>query len=286
MDRILYKGQELFSPKLDLIFKALFGREDSKDILIEFLNGTLNLGISSTDEISLTNTELSEEHPTDKLSRLDVRVLKKGNIHIDIEIQLVNQGDMIERSVYYVSKLFVAQLKEGETYKELGKAITLNLIDFTIFEDERFMHTGRLCDIESHEEFTDCIEVNFIELNKVPDIATNDTRTMWAMFLNADSEEDLIMLSQKNNGIKKAVEKLQSISADDELRYKYDMRTKAMLDHRSMVRFNREEGLNEGRIEGSVEATKAIAKKMKDSNVDIDIIVTTTGLDKDQILSL
>jgi len=187
MDKILYKGQELFSPKRDLVFKALFGRDDSKDILVEFLNATLKLNITSVEEITFTNTELAEVHPGDKLSRLDIRVLKKGNIHIDIEIQLINSGNIMERSVFYVSKLFTAQLKAGDTYDKLGKVIALNLLDFSIFKDEDWMHTGQIYDVKRLIPFTECFEVNFIELNKVPNIVTNDECIMWVKFLNAQN---------------------------------------------------------------------------------------------------
>lgn len=44
-----------------------------------------------------------------------------------------------------------------------------------------------------------------------------------------------------------------------------------------------EEGKLEGRLEGSLEEKLAIAKSLKESGVDISIIMKTTGLTKEQI---
>ena len=48
----------------------------------------------------------------------------------------------------------------------------------------------------------------------------------------------------------------------------------------------RVEGLKEGREEGRKEEKKEIAKKMKDQNVPIDVIISTTGLTKKEIEKL
>ncbi len=77
MNEITYQNQELLSPKSDLVFKALFGQESSKDILMSFLNSVLDLNITSEDNITLPNTERIGEQPANKSSRLDVCVTVK-----------------------------------------------------------------------------------------------------------------------------------------------------------------------------------------------------------------
>jgi len=98
------------------------------------------------------------------------------------------------------------------------------------------------------------------------------------------------MLAQENNGIKKAVAKLQTISSEEALRYQYDMREKAELDFLQARNFDikkgRKEGMKAGRIEGILENSLAIAKKMKDLDIEIEQIVKATGLEKSQILGL
>ena len=47
-----------------------------------------------------------------------------------------------------------------------------------------------------------------------------------------------------------------------------------------------EKGIEKGRIEGEESATLRIAKKFKDNNVAIDIIIKSTGLTKEQVEEL
>ena len=49
---------------------------------------------------------------------------------------------------------------------------------------------------------------------------------------------------------------------------------------------SREEGRAEGRAEGLEESRMNIAKKLKECNVDLDLIEKTTGLTKEEINDL
>lgn len=54
-----YENDELdnkiYSPKKDIVFKKLFGSEDSKNILKGFLNDMVGLDIKSENDISIMN---------------------------------------------------------------------------------------------------------------------------------------------------------------------------------------------------------------------------------------
>ncbi len=161
MDKILYNGKELFSPKSDIVFKELFGKEDSKEILRYLLNDMLDLNIKSAEDITLLNTEVVPETPEEKLSRLDICAIVTNDRkeRINIEVQVQKDDDMMKRSVYYVAKLFSNQLAKSGRYQDLAPTIGLSILDYNIFDDDRFMHRGRFKDIETGYEFTDCIEL-------------------------------------------------------------------------------------------------------------------------------
>ena len=269
MERILYKGKELLSPKFDLVFKALFGKEESKDILLPFLNNVLDLQIQSEKDIILTNTEIAPEAVVDgKLSRLDVCAEvtnATNNEHIDIEIQLSENDDMMKRSVYYVSKLFSGQLKKSEFYNKLGRAIGLSILDFNIFDDDEWMHRGRLKDTKTNVEFTDCFEVNFIEMKKMPlHIDKMDKKLQWLMFLNAKTEEELTMLATENAEIAVAVERLENISSDTKLMHQAIVREKTERDYYS--------SLDWAEKKGRLEEQNFIIDLMKKNGIDNTLI--------------
>ena len=49
---------------------------------------------------------------------------------INIEIQLKNEYNMIQRSLYYWSKLYEEQLEEGDRYDKLCRTVCINILDF------------------------------------------------------------------------------------------------------------------------------------------------------------
>ena len=94
----------LLPPKMDFIFKRIFGNENHPNVLISFLNAVLN-PTDSIKSVELKDTTIEKSHVEDKYSRLDVRETTDKGEHINIEIQLNNKYNMVERSLYYWSKL-------------------------------------------------------------------------------------------------------------------------------------------------------------------------------------
>ena len=56
---------------------------------------------------------LVKKYPDEKLGILDLRTELEGGILCNIEIQLANKGDIIDRILYYWSRAFSEQLKDG-----------------------------------------------------------------------------------------------------------------------------------------------------------------------------
>ncbi len=307
MQKIKYKGREIYSPKTDLMFKAVFGQEESKEILRSFLNSMLKLEIEKAEDISLENTELIAQIAEGKSSRLDVRVATANNEHIDIEIQIANSKNIANRSLFYVSKLLTEQLKVGENPKDLGRAIGLNILDFNYFEDNRWFRTGRVLDVETGEEISDRLELNFVELKKIPDldslqdlsgqgkyqkgknqktIATQERnleeknpqeslelkKMLWLEFLKAETEEELMLVAEKDREVYEALQKLDEASADAKMRYILDMRDKTERDNTAFLNIAREEGIAEGEKRGlehgrAETIAKLLASGMKEEDI-------------------
>ena len=275
MNKIIYEGQELLPITSDVVFKAIFGNEENKDLLISLLNSFLNINIQKPEQIELIGTEIIKNYDNDKLCRLDIRVKTEDNKHVDVEIQVADKKDMINRSIFYLASLYTEQMKEGMRYDELGRTIALNILCYNLFEDKKaYNSTYRLKNIDNNKELTDIIEINFIELKKVKELnLTDEMKDLWVKFLSAESEEELKMLAEKNETLNKAVEKLKYVSADDIIRFEYDQRRKARLDYASDMAGARKEQ----KIE--------IAKNLLDV-LDEEIIAIKTGLSIDEVRKL
>ncbi|WP_285395762.1 Rpn family recombination-promoting nuclease/putative transposase [Lysinibacillus sp. fls2-241-R2A-57] len=154
--------------KVDYAFKQLFGNKKNKDLTIFFLNAILNrTGRRAIKEVSFMSQEFSGEHRDDKQSRLDILVKTQENIAINIEIQLSNQHDMIKRTLYYWSKIYTSELKKGFGYHKLRPTITINICNFSLFEQTDAYHTTfHLYEDDRKFRIDDVLEIHFIEMNK------------------------------------------------------------------------------------------------------------------------
>ena len=120
----------IMSPKVDFVFKLIFGDEKNKEVLIAFLSAALRLSKEEFKDIELLNTELLKEFKEDKKGILDIRVKTKKGEHIDVEIQILPTEFMAERTLFYWCKMYLSQVNPGDIYGKLKKCITINIVNF------------------------------------------------------------------------------------------------------------------------------------------------------------
>ena len=102
----------------------------------------------------------------------------------------------------------------------------------------------------------------------------------------------------KNEEIKEAMEELEEISKDKELRLIAELKEKAIRDERNMMEHAIEDGLKQG-IEqgieqgiqqgieqGTKQAEIKMAQYLKSKNIDMEIIMEATNLTKEEIEKL
>jgi len=84
-------------------------------------------------------------------------------------------------------------------------------------------------------EFTELVEINCLDLNKLPIEDDNTELWFWMKFIKTDDEGVLDLLAQRNPQMKKAVGVLKRLSADERTRMLYENREKARMDYESRV---------------------------------------------------
>ncbi|WP_139490585.1 Rpn family recombination-promoting nuclease/putative transposase [Brevibacillus dissolubilis] len=273
------------NPKVDFVFKRIFGTEENKDILLAFLNAILHPpdGQDLT-EIALLDPHLNPDMVGDKTSILDVRAITAAGIPINIEIQLFNKYNIEKRTLYYWAKLYQEQLEQGQNYRELKKAVTINIVDFNCLETDEFHSVFRVREDRTGQLLTDDLEIHFLELRKLTSqqAMPNERLMKWMMFLQAENEETLEGVAMDEPAIRKAVDVLKFLSQDKETRRLFEMREKALKDEVSMIHGAKEEGEAKGRAEGisqGIAQSKAkIAKNLISLGMDDHLIVQATGL--------
>jgi len=233
---IITQRPKILLPKVDVIFKLLFGDKRNSEILIDFLKSVLNISEDEYESITLEDTHLKRETIDDKLGIVDVRLTTKNGKIVHIEMQVLEQDDLPERVTYYNAKMLVTQLKSGDKY-DFKKTISIVIADFEIVENSpKYHHTFQLNDKETGVTFTDVMEINTLELKKIPEQSDNTKKYDWLQFLRAEREEEFDMLAQRSPAVKKAVVELKRLSQDEEAQRLYEAREMAIRDENSRLR--------------------------------------------------
>ena len=276
----------LLDPKMDFVFKNIFGSEKHPNILISFLNATLKPKDLIT-EVEIKNTDLNKGYIEDKFSRLDVKATTSNNEIINIEIQLKNEYNMIKRSLYYWSKLYSEQLNEGEDYSLLKRTICINILNFKYLKTRMFHSVYRMKEIHTNEELSDIQEIHFIEIPKLEDGSDEkDMLVAWIEFLKNPESEKVRSLEMSVDEIREAKDELIKMSNDDTQRELYEMRAKTLRDKISALNEAERKGIKKGREEGEKNKAIEIAKSLIDLGLDKEAISKSTGLDLCEVENL
>lgn len=139
--------------------------------------------------------------------------------------------------------------------------------------------------------YTDKFEIHILELTKLAQYEYPQTELLrWAQFFGAKNREEMQMLAEQDKYIDKAYRRLEEMSADEQKRWEYEMRQKAIRDHRHMLASGRREGEKIGEQRGleQGERKKAveIARKMLGDKMPIEKMAEYSGLSLEEIQKL
>lgn len=193
------------------------------------LIGTLGIPYDSIENLVVLNSEIMPDSITEKYSRMDIRMKANGRL-INVEMQIKDEGDYKDRSLYYLSKLYSGQLKSGDVYGSLNQCISINIINFNLFDCEEYHSSFSMREDSRNEQLTDKFTAHYFELKKIgKNIDKNNKQELWLRLINAETEDELDMLQQTGvKQIQDAVVVLHKMSADEKTRELAEMREKAL----------------------------------------------------------
>ena len=280
------KNVKTLSPKLDVVFQALFGEVGNESITKGFLETILERKIDSIDLSK--NPILRREFKDEKLGVLDIIAKLDENEICNIELQIVDKKNIIERILYYWSRLYSRQIKSGEDYKILQKAIVILITDFKIENLEELDYHSRWKIMEDKQGkkiiLTQKLEIDIIELPKIiGKEKEQDNLLDWLYFLENPKSERVTEKMKENENLKEAVKKLDNLSEDEKMQRIADLRQKAIMDEKAIYEKGLEVGIEKGIMEGSQKEKIEIAKKMLDLKIDKETIAEATGLTEQEI---
>ncbi|MBV8802183.1 MAG: PD-(D/E)XK nuclease family transposase [Gammaproteobacteria bacterium] len=291
------------NPRVDFAFKILFGSEENTDILLPFVNSVLSLTEPLVD-LTLLNPYNHKTYASDKFSILDIKARDKKGRMYNIEMQMTDQVGYTQRALYYWSKLYSQQLKEGEDFSTLNKTISIHVLNFNHFDDLDYHSTYHILNAKTHRRCFEDLELHFIELKKFNKDLSRLTTALdrWTAFLiKAEQWERNFVpdVLQSDVAIMKAARVLDTLSLDEKERDIYEARLKWLRDEAGTLEKARMDGIEKGKAigleegktlglgEGEILGRKKIALRMlKQGNLSIDIIAEISGFTLEELTLL
>jgi predicted transposase/invertase (TIGR01784 family) len=125
--------------------------------------------------------------------------------------------------------------------------VSILITDYPLItENEAYHNSYTLYDKTTGSEFTDVIQVDVLELPKLPPQGDGTELSDWLQFLRSKNREELAVIEQRSPELKKVVGILMDLSADEQTRLEYEAYEKARMDEESRMRGAWNKGVAEG----------------------------------------
>ena len=260
----------------------------------------------------ILESEGNQENASDKFNRVDIKAKNECGDIIIVEVQLTRQLYYLRRILYGVSKTITEHIGLGDTYGEVKKVYSINIVYFDLGQGSDYLyhgktvftgvHTGDLLKVNTREKEgikmampTDVFpEYYIVRVNEFNDVARTPLEE-WLDYLKNNRIKD----DTCTPGLKEARQRLLYLTMSDADRKAYlahmdNLRVqKDVLDTAKLegLAEGRAEGLAEGRAEGLAEGIEQgmvaskmeIAKNMKAAGLNAQVIMQFTGLTQTQI---
>jgi len=295
------------NPKIDFAFKKIFGSEDSKDILISFLNSLIYEARPVIQDLEIINPYLAPKIRGIKDTYLDIKAKirdseSKEESTVIIEMQVLNIEGFEKRILYNAAKSYSTQLSSGQGYQLLNPVIALTITDFVMFNEldsvtSKFILKEKdfLIDYPIYD-----IELIFVELPKFKkdESELENNIDKWLYFLNnarklrdvPDSMENIPEFQKAFYIANQANLSLDELEDQEKSEiFIQDQKGAIAKAISQSLEEGRQQGMQEGRQEGLQEGAKQktyeIARKLL-GVIDEPMIAQMTGLSLDELRSL
>ena len=271
----------------DYIFKRVFGKKGNEDILKDLLESILEIKIEQIEVI--VGSEIEKEKIKEKIGIIDLKATINKETTVDIEIQVKDYHNMIERSTFYIAGLYHTGLKRVERYEKNNKVIGINILMFNIFKWKKFHSKGILKENELNEIMTDKLELHFLELPKIIKNSEEGNKRLrqWLEFIYNKRKGEIEMAVKENEKIAKAQVEYKYLTGDERVQRLAFLRDKWESDHKSELNWVKIEaekrGEKRGEAKGERKKQKQIVKELLKAEVQDEIIIKTTQISKEEL---
>ena len=216
--------------KTDILFKMLFTKH--KNLLRHLVAHLLRIPLNDITEFRLENPEMPPESMGKKFTHLDIHMAVNYQ-QVNLEVQVENEQNYPERSLYHWARMYSNALPVGEDYAELPRTIVISILDFPLFKQYAQYHSEfQAMEVTRNNPLTDKMVLHFFELPKLPECTgSDDILLLWLTLFNANTEEELTRIKDMEvSELSEAVNAYHNVTKSAEFREIERLRIKASHD--------------------------------------------------------
>jgi predicted transposase/invertase (TIGR01784 family) len=185
---------------------------------------------------------------------------------------------MIPRILYYQARMITDQIHKGEGFDRIHQVISVILLDYNMFPDNRYLRTIEFCDTTTGESFTNLQKIIIVELKKIPQ--EDDGTAAWPhlRYFTCKTKEEMTMLVSNHPEVGGAVQEYRRLTMLEQVRMFIDEVNDARRVRKAREDYVREEGLEEGWkaaeakyrpvIEAKDQELEALRQKLREAGID------------------
>lgn len=278
---------ERLSPKIDVVFEALFGNETSVPIVLDLLNTVLGRdeGERLHSATLLPASELSQDAEEDG-ARLRWRVEDQRSKSWHIDLQCHNRWLVKERLLHDWAVSYANPWMSADNQAERLPTIMVVIADFPLLKDHSSFRSRWVWKaIGGDSWLSEQAQICLVELPKCKLTPTTALTPLerWTLFLKEGETLSSDVLEEwADDYILLAAETLEQLSEDDTFQQTVEKRAQEIQDYLEGIRESYREGLNKGRrSEREVLAQKLLARGFEMSEV-----AELTNMSEDEIKDL
>ena len=260
----------------DFMFKAVLQRNQTA--LKGLLCALLHMEMEEIAAVRVLNPIEIGGMIDEKMMMLDLKLELNDSRILDIEMQVIDEGNWPERSLAYLCRTF-DQLEKGGDYMVVKETIHIGILNFTPqgFPEKLYLDYY-FYNLDTAHKYSDKMSIRVLELNQLDRVADDQKKSnlyYWASFFKAKTWEEMWMLAEKDETIRECVFTYKELTADEKAR----MQSEAREDYYRRLNWAEKRGLNRGMEEGLVRGQKETARTLV-SSVDHAMESFQVGLER------
>lgn len=286
------KATTRLDPKVDIVFRAIFGKPGNADILMSLLNGILDLsGDDRITEVQVLNPLSDIESTDDKSFVMDLFVQDASGHRYGVEMQCRNHKAFPERMLYYATRRYAEQVGTAAAYTTLKPLVLVVFTDFDLFPRvaswrERFELRGGASDVVFSRHLS-IVVVELPKFRKAIAEVSNPGET-WVMFLKEGTkmEPDMTNAPWSTPELRKAVEELKRMEGDQSMREVFHARLDQLRVLATEYQDHYEQGLEKGLEKGRSLARRELARELLAEGESVERVARLTGLSVEELQAI